>query len=132
MLEDLDDLGKLLAQALTQDNGEQAEEPSDNEVVSILLGCAERWQDTHKFNAGDILLHKWPRVATTRGAKRPIIFLEYWEQPQILLTDPSDLNSSAAATTVDCRIGVYIDGEFRTFLADSSEYRPHPRFPAKG
>lgn len=80
---------------------------------------------------GLILRHKFPASAMVNLADRPAMFMGWLERPiegQDLVREPGNLGSVAAALTWDCRIMVVKNGKALMYLADSTEWEPHPDY----
>jgi hypothetical protein len=114
---------------MSEDEGQSL---TDVQIVARLRDCFAHLAEVHTFNAGDIVLHKFPSMADTKGADAPGIFMGYLEQPVLgmnFIADPSDLHTNSAADTQDCRIAQIKHGRFVVHLHDSRLFRPHPDFP---
>ena len=125
------DLMEVLAQAAGESK-EDAPSLTDVQVVARLRDVFDAMQEVHTFSPGDVLLHKWPEMATTRGAAAPVLFVKYlprhlngWDAD---IADPKDLFNTAATAEMDCMVLHVVKGRAVPHLSDSQRYRPHPDF----
>lgn len=122
---------EALAQLMGSDdeNEREGDGLTDVQIVNRLTECAARLDETTKFENGDIILHKWPGLATTKNAHKPKVFLEYLDQPVLGHTLPdAEVGTHTIASVEDCRVGQISQGCFVRYLADSREFELHPDF----
>ena len=115
------------SQAVTPDR----ESLTDIQITTRLREVFALRSEEYEFEPGDIIIHKYPSMASINSSHEPHVFLEYLPEPLNgfeFSGDISELFTSAGAITVDCRIGFISGGVFHLMLTDSRNFRPHPDF----
>ena len=80
--------------------------------------------EPERFEPGQIVWHKNPPLATSKGSADPHLFIGYLPEPiecSKLMHEPADVGSSAAAMIVDCRVASIFHGHFTPHLMASRE-----------
>jgi len=118
------DLATFLAGGMQQ--GEEKEpQLTQEQIIEKLAGHYAKLQQRFDFEPGDIVVHKDPELALTKGGDEPMVFLDYLAKPinswEHSLQELSDIS---AGRILDCRLGMLYRGVFVIVLAESDNYRP--------
>lgn len=121
-----------IMQALAQAAGNHEDDESELapiQVIERLRSVHEHLQAFEAFEPGDILAHKFPDLADTKGARDPRMFVRYLREPvrpaehPEAFEDASDWGSNITAREFDCVIGVIRGDTYAEFLDESCKYR---------
>ena len=124
---------EALFEGAVNDGDNESPALTDAEMVKRLRAAEAQMREPERFEPGDVMIHRWPDMADTRGADRPAVFAGYLAEPIVTrssITDPRDFYESTAAGVIDCTVlKVVAGGRLCRFHADSRDYRMHPGFP---
>ena len=123
----------FLEELLANTDREKGHDLSDIQVVSRLREVFALRSEVETFAPGQVIRHKWPELANTKSAGKPVIFVEYIDpvnvRDMVNLTDPSEVYSASTAQTIDCKVMCLSSVAAAVFFANSHEYAAHPDFP---
>jgi len=120
-----------VAQMMAQMNRRRDEDTrSAKDIVRDLKAAhGQRTEGGEPFKLGDIVTHRYPAHASTKGAQNPVIVEEILAEPVRLRDHPeafeeiSDWSSSAAPHEFDFVVGSFMGGSYCLHFQDSRDYR---------
>ena len=119
---------ETLLREMRSDENDEAGSMTDVQIIGRLQSICSLRSEKHSFERGQILRHKFPKLANCHTGKAPAIFIRYLAKPCITADHPeafedvTDWSSTATSRVLDCVIGAIVKGTYNEFLVESEDY----------